>query len=484
MGHPTIHPTSTTVYNPDKAWNGYTVFQAAEHGAVVIDMNGNVQKLWKDFQGEPIKLLPGGYLLGSSGERNTEYGYQDLIDLVQIDWEGNIVWKFNHLEYIEDPGYEAQWMLRQHHDYQRTGNPVGYYVPKMETQTLSGNTMILCHHNVVNHKISDKLLLDDCIIEVDWQGNILWRWNCNEHFKEFGFDEAAKNALFRDPNKTVAGGDWMHINSMSLLGPNKWYDEGDERFHPDNIICDARESNIMFIISKKTGKITWKLGPNIQTRQEKFIGQIIGQHHCHMIPRGLPGEGNILLFDNGGWSGYGVPCATAPTGHKIHKRDYTRVLEINPVTMKIVWQCTPSEMGHLQPFHSHHFYSPFISSAQRLPNGNTLITEGSDGRIIEITKDHELVWEYISPFWGSYFPLNMIYRAYRYPYEWIPQLPTPQEIPIEKIDNTCFYLPNAGSKEPLAVAHVQGTIGYHQVNGFCVQTEEPIDLAKQDILTE
>ena len=57
-------------------------------------------------------------------------------------------------------------------------------------------------------------------------------------------------------------GDWMHINSMSVLGPNKWYDAGDERFHPDNIIVDGREANIIFIISKATGKITWKLGPD------------------------------------------------------------------------------------------------------------------------------------------------------------------------------------------------------------------------------
>ena len=43
-------------------------------------------------------------------------------------------------------------------------------------------------------------------------------------------------------------GDWMHINSMSVLGPNKWYDAGDERFHPENIIWDGREANINAII--------------------------------------------------------------------------------------------------------------------------------------------------------------------------------------------------------------------------------------------
>ena len=70
--------------------------------------------------------------------------------------------------------------------------------------------------------------------------------------------------------------------------------------------------------------------------------------------------------------------------------------------------------------------SPFISSAQRLPNGNTLITEGSDGRIFEVTADHELVWEYVSPYWGNgNLNMNLVYRAYRAPYDWVPQLPEP-----------------------------------------------------------
>ena len=56
-------------------------------------------------------------------------------------------------------------------------------------------------------------------------------------------------------------GDWMHINSMSYLGPNKWYDAGDERFHPDNIIWDGREANYIAIISKKTGKVVLVLRP-------------------------------------------------------------------------------------------------------------------------------------------------------------------------------------------------------------------------------
>lgn len=484
MGLPTIHPTGTTIYNPAKAFNGYTIFQAAELGAMLINMNGKEVKLWKGLHGFPNKMLPGGYVLGHSGARDSRFGYQDNVDLVQVDWDGKVVWKFDQLEFIEDPGIEGRWMARQHHDYQREGNPVGYYTPGMDPQTNGGNTLILCHRNVYNKKITDKNLLDDTIIEVDWEGNIVWEWNCNEHFDELGFSQAARNVLFRDPNMHDCGGgmgDWMHINSMSTLGPNKWYDQGDERFHPDNIIWDARESNITAIISKKTGKIVWQLGPDFTlTKELRKMGIIIGQHHAHMIPQGLPGAGNILIFDNGGWAGYDVPSQTSPYGSKASRRDHSRVLEIDPTTLEVVWKYTPTEAGHLQPFHSHHFYSPFISSAQRLPNGNTFITEGSGGRLIEVTAEHEVVWEYISPYWGKEFKLNMVYRAYRLPYDWVPQLEKPQEVAIEQVDVTTFRMPGAAPLGCDDVTEVEGTLGYNKVDGFCVTTVDEEDGTNKD----
>lgn len=101
MGYPSVYPTGVTIYNPEKAWSGYTIFQAADEGALLIDMNGQELQLWKNLHGFPNKLLPGGYVIGSTGERNPKYGFQDMIDLVQVDWNGNIVWKFNKNEFIE-----------------------------------------------------------------------------------------------------------------------------------------------------------------------------------------------------------------------------------------------------------------------------------------------------------------------------------------------------------------------------------------------
>ena len=443
---PTIYPTGTTIYDPDKCWNGFTVFQANEVGATVIDMNGTVINQWRDMTAEfsPKKILPGGYILGNTGIRNPKYGFQDAINLVQVDWDGNIVWKFDRYERIKDPRQKPVWMARQHHDYQREGNPVGYYVPGMEPGTLEGNTIILSHKNLHNPKISDKILLDDTIIEVTWEGKIIWEWICSDHFDEMGFSEEAKNTLARNPSVmgNRGAGDWMHMNSVSTLGPNKWFESGDERFHPDNLIWDGRQTNIMAITDKKTGKIVWQIGPDYtSTESLRKLGQVIGQHHVHMIPRGLPGEGNILAFDNGGQAGYGIPNPGAPTGNNNAIRGYSRVLEFDPITLEIVWQYTAREAGFQMDMYR--FYSHYISAAQRLSNGNTLITEGAGGRLFEVTSNHEIAWEYISPYFGKKKNRNMVYRAYRLPYSWIPQADTPEERPITPVDNSKFRVPGS-----------------------------------------
>lgn len=477
MGHPTIYPTGTTIYNPEKAFSGYTVFQAFGQGAVLIDMSGKEIRMWKGLQGFPNKLFPGGYILGSHGQRSGKFGMQDQVDLVQLDWDGNEVWKFDKLEYIEDPGEKPRWMARQHHDFQRDGSPTGYYAPNLEPCSMHGNTLLLCHKNIVNADICDKVLLDDVFVEVDWEGKVLWQWSANEHFHQLGFDEQTKNVLFRDPNMRSAGGgmgDWLHINAMSKIGPNKWFDNGDKRFHPENIIWDSRESNIIAITSRETGDIVWKIGPDYSKEEVKHLGWIIGQHHAHIIPRGLPGEGNLLVFDNGGWAGYGYPNLGSTYGVKSALRDHSRILEINPVTLNIDWQYTAENAGYGFPYDSSRFYSPYISSAQRLPNGNTLIDEGSDGRIFEVTNAHEIVWEYISPYRKESPKLNnMVYRAYRVPYDWVPQADRPEEIEIKPIDVTTCRVPGAAPFEDGVRIEIDGIIKQEDVaDAFCVASKE------------
>ena len=187
--------------------------------------------------------------------------------------------------------------------------------------------------------IAPGVLHGDCILEVNWDGEILWEWQSVDHFDEMDFSEEAKNAIYRGGRIGADPYDWVHSNSVSYLGPNKWYDAGDERFHPDNFIWDGRHTNTIAVISKETGNITWKIGPDYSLTSElRALGWIIGVHHAHMIPRGLPGEGNVLLFDNGGAAGYGAPNPGAPNGRMNALRDYSRVVEFDPVTLELLWE--------------------------------------------------------------------------------------------------------------------------------------------------
>ena len=472
MGRPTVFPTGTTLYDPSKCDSGYTLFMGRQIGAILINMNGKVVRQWKDFMGMPCKMIKGGHILGSLAARDAAIASQDFADVTMIDWDGNVEWTFNKYDHVNDPD-GIEWAARQHHDYQMEGNPVGYPVPGQEVTPDFGKMLILTHKDVNKPKISPHQLLDDCLIEIDREGNILWEWSVIDHFNEFGFTEEQKNAMYRDPTMRPTGqGDLFHINCASYVGPNHWYDEGDERFNPENIIMDSRECNIMFIVSHETGEIVWQVGPDFtKTPELRIFGTIVGPHHTHMIPKGLPGEGHIMVYDNGGWAGYGAPNQFSKTGLKVSRRDGSRVIEFDPTTLEIVWECKGEEIGATDaPFTTHYFYSPLTSDAQRLPNGNTFICEGTSGRFMEFTPDNELVWEYNYPCLGS----GLIYRAYRIPYDWVPQLPEQEEVAIERIDNTEYVLPGAEKfdleAEGVQVS-VEGTRGFDKGFANCVDTK-------------
>ncbi|MDP7640808.1 MAG: thioredoxin, partial [Candidatus Hydrogenedentes bacterium] len=86
-----VYPTGTTIYDPEKCWNGYTLFRAGGD-ARLVDMNGNTVNQWQGLGGHPPKMLPGGYVMGSSHRQiGMKYVPWDNSDLVQVDWDGNIV---------------------------------------------------------------------------------------------------------------------------------------------------------------------------------------------------------------------------------------------------------------------------------------------------------------------------------------------------------------------------------------------------------
>lgn len=417
-----VYPTGTTIYNPERTWNGYTVLSPLGTQAVlVIDMNGNIVKRWDGYvnsAGGPARVLPDGGVMAASGARPP---HQESLELIQRDFEGNVIWRFGRNEQIETRDGSTIWSARQHHDWQRENFPAGYYSPATTPAIEGSNTLILTHTNHSKANVADSPLEDDRLIEVSWDGNIVWEWVASDHIDELGFADDARKAIKAAPGFNTARGsfDWLHINSATYVGPNHWFDEGDKRFAPNNVIISSRQASLLAIVGRD-GSIVWRLGPDFSlSRELRAIRQIIGQHHAHIIPKGLPGAGNLLVFDNGGASGYGFANPIALDGTGAFARAGSRILEINPVTLDLVWSYSGPK-----------FYSSNISGAQRLPNGNTLITEGASGRLFEVTKEGTIVWEYMYPLFSGPQSSNNVYRGYRLPYDWIPQLKHPNEQPV------------------------------------------------------
>ncbi len=473
---PSVFPTGTTIYDPARSWSGFTVLSPLQTpAAVVIDMNGKVVKQWDGYSnsaGGPSRVLPNGDVIAPVGARQ---GRQESMELVQRDFAGNIVWRLDRNEEIQTNDGKTVQSLRQHHDWQREDFPAGYYSPEYTPARSGANTLVLTHTDRQVPEIADVLLQDDRIIEVSPKGEILWQWRAGDHINELGFSPRARESIRTAraggagagaarggggragagrgaaadgagragagrgaPADAAARGgaagrggagagrgaaapaafDWLHLNSATYLGPNKWFDAGDKRFAPNNVIVSSREASLLAIIARD-GSIVWRLGPNfLESDATRAIGQIIGQHHAHFIPKGLPGAGNLLVFDNGGASGYGEPSGMAPRGTGVYARASSRVLEIDPTTMALVWSYTAGAQ----------FFSTNISGMQRLPNGNTLITEGAGGRVFEVTNDRQIVWEFMNaPANATSRTPATIYRAYRIPYGWLAQVAKPQE---------------------------------------------------------
>src|SRR6478735_2212782 len=98
----TVYPTGTTLYDPSRAWSGYTVLSPLNTQAViVIDMNGTVVKQWDGFvnsAGGPARVFPGGFVMAANGANPPR---QESLELVSRDFDGKVLWKFDRTEEIQ-----------------------------------------------------------------------------------------------------------------------------------------------------------------------------------------------------------------------------------------------------------------------------------------------------------------------------------------------------------------------------------------------
>ncbi len=195
----------------------------------------------------------------------------------------------------------------------------------------------------------------DVLREVSPAGEIVWEWRMIEHFPIAKYPQRANRPRH----------EFAHANACFVQ------EDG-------NVLISWRDIDLIALLDRATGKLIWEM-------QDRLWG---GQHD----PRRLP-NGNITLFAN---------------GSEQVNLEHSRVLEIDPDTKEIVWEYKGSPVDT--------FFSPRISGAQRLPNGNTFICEGRHGRLFEVTPDGDIVWEFVSPHENARNGevIRNIFRALRY----------------------------------------------------------------------
>ncbi len=351
------------VYDKSKAYNGYTFF-ATMYGkdAWLIDMEGNVINHWlmKNMPGPHGILLDNGNVLWQGRGPGAIEGFGgNATELVEVDWDGNEVWRLDDLYLNHDfvPLKNGNILVNKYIEVpEEIASKVKGGIPGTEYE---GEKIFSCSFQ-----------------EITRDNEVVWEWKHYEHL------DTEKDIICPLCPRSI----WGYTNAMDVL--------------PDgNILFTLRYLNTIAILDRKTGDIIWRWG------LQYSIGH---PHDCSVLP-----NGNILLFDNGFHRKPYIDGKQEISPAGVSEEEYSRILEINPKTNEVVWQ-------YRDRFNI--FYTPICGGAQRLPNGNTLICESTKGRFFEVTKDGEIVWEYHNPFltqhppyWDyDWQPTAETFRAHRY----------------------------------------------------------------------
>lgn len=351
--------------DPARVSQGFTLF--APHfmqntTVYLIDLQGKVVHTWD------LPYPPGlsGYLTERGtlfyNGRTPEESFLSRFPfkggvVLEADWNGKVLWELRH------PNHHHHGILL------RNGNVLLHCMGEVPEEIARRVTGGMVENSMQSGQYAPQAQADagkmysDYLVEMTPRGQTVWEWRTWDHL-----DPVADGIVEVQAPRTL----WAQGNSVEEL--------------PDgDILASYRPTATVIRISRQTGKILWKLGPPT----------VAGQHAPTLL-----GNGNILIFDNG-----------------VHRLDdsvpYSRVIEINPATNEIVWK--------YQDKPTWNFFSPRMGNAQRLSNGNTLICESSFGRFFEVTREAEIVWEYVTPFFGKPFfggpptsESNQVFRALRY----------------------------------------------------------------------
>ena len=415
------------VYESTTAVDGYTLFAPMTNTTTyLVDNSGRLIHTWDSnyLPGNGAYLCENGNLLRTGKIGNNPYFPNESGILQEFDWDGNLVWEF---------AYSTSQHIT-HHDVEQLPN---------------GNVLILAAESKSyaeciaagrdSRLIDEYVLWPDYVIEVDPDslgGTIVWEWHVWDHLIQ-DFDPTKANyGLVGDHPELV---DFNYVRDGYLPGQPHWLHTNSIDYHPefDQILLSPRHPCEIWIIDHSTtteeaaghtggnsgrgGDLLYRWGnPEVYRAGTAGDQQLFEQHDPQWIEPGYPGEGNILIFNN---------------GHYRPGIDYSQVDEIVPPvdSMGNYYLAAGSAYGPAEPVwtytseNPYDFYSKYVSGAQRLTNGNTLICDGGHGTFFEVTPDTEIVWLYISPILangpmmqgdpipiGTYGYTNHCFRSPRY----------------------------------------------------------------------
>lgn len=413
-------------WESDSPWPGFTLLTPLQSKRVyLVDMAGEPVHAW-DTAAKPglaVYLTERGTLLKCHRVENHPV-FEDAGGnggwVQEIDWDGEVLWDFR---------WDGEQGL-SHHDIEPLPN---------------GNILFLAWDRIPREQAlaagRDPSTLDrdefwpGAIYEVKPEypegGEIVWSWHAIDHVVQdrnpelahyadpstrperidvngerspevltdeqraedqrrmaaLGYVDSADGEEEDEEDWQVQTSDWMHMNGID-------YHAG-----LDQIAVSVRNFNEVWIIDHGTtreeaagpkGDLLYRWGnPYAYGLGEWDERALHTQHNVQWIPDGYLGEGNLIVFNNGG-----------------RGREFSSVDEWWPPRDASgrylrepgqAWGPVKTEWSFLaNPPES--MYSPFISGVQRLPNGNTLICSGEQGRVLEVTPDQRVVWDWLSPF--------------------------------------------------------------------------------------
>jgi hypothetical protein len=421
-------PKRGLILNDPRALQGYTLLAPIQSTKTyLLDMQGRVVRTWESESSGALttRLLENGHLLRGAKLAQQLFGDGPGAGghLQEFTWEGDLVWDFKY----------ASADRLQHHDLCRMPN---------------GNILLIAWEKKTADEavaagrrpetVGKGPLLPDCIVEIQptgkTTGKVVWEWHVWDHLVQdhdaartnygdvaahpelidLNFGEGAMAAIVAKKDElaklraigyvgaATPGGkpapvraDWLHCNAV------------DYNAELDQILINSPEFNEFWVIdhgtstaeaashsggkSGKGGDLLYRWGNPRSYRAGAVKDQkLFFQHNTQWIPRGYPGEGHILIFNNGQRRPGGahstvdeiIPPVEAD-GHYQHKPGTAYGPD------KAIWSYAAPKRTE--------FFASFISGANRLPNGDTFICAGQSGTLFEVTPDKQVVWKYVNP---------------------------------------------------------------------------------------